>query len=874
MLDDARARAQQAPGSLHAVRYEDTLDGLPPRRVNSVLDKDQDKDKVNPNANARYGTPPRTSASQLSVRSELSSDRSGRPSKPLQPQHQRPRTSPSPRPRAIDGASLLSDELKRDSGIAPSVSTSHSASSLKSVPNAAGGAAKEPTLPTIVVQDEEPSGAADRSRVPFGRRKTKEKAPRQAKSQSPPRIERMPSFKGIETTIPSVSADDINLDDLASDKITFSNRGSLMFGGKKMQELIAAKGRGEERPWAAGGRYSPVPAKQAESQSPDVGRGEPVSKTTDEQTRAEEPAQPAQNGAPSRPGGLVAGRRKPSVQMLQAALQGGRVLSAEEITFSMKVRSMYEHGDERAAEWMGSLDGTLSKRDTPTPDPNEGDSHTPEPTNGIIHVNKTRMGRSASNLSSRNRSSVYQKDPKELAGGIEDWDHVDSRNVDRYGFIRQERATSRASGSSPKQEGFGMQRVATSLRVVEPESPRNRKLTRGTSSARSSRSVPPRPSNDWTVKKGPASVHSTHSHASATRTNNPFRSRTKKTLAEAPDMLFMPPGLADIDEEKDAGRTASNRKQKEWSREEKWQKMARPVRRPGVKGGGMRFEFDTNDSKLIERTWKGIPDRWRATAWHSFLSASARKRRSSATDEELIGQFHKLQEESSADDVQIDVDVPRTVTMHIMFRRRYRGGQRLLFRVLHAVSLYFPDTGYVQGMASLAATFLCYYDEENAFVMMVRLWQLRGLEQLFQSGFAGLLTCLSEFEQQWLQEGDVATHLANLGIGSTAYGTRWYLTLFNMSVPFPAQLRVWDVFLLLGDEASNDVGAFGGADLDVLHATSAALIDATREILLDSDFENAMKVLTSWMPIKDEDVLMRVARTEWKMKKKRAGERV
>jgi hypothetical protein len=61
------------------------------------------------------------------------------------------------------------------------------------------------------------------------------------------------------------------------------------------------------------------------------------------------------------------------------------------------------------------------------------------------------------------------------------------------------------------------------------------------------------------------------------------------------------------------------------------------------------------------------------------------------------------------------------------------------------------------------------------------------------------------------------------------------------------------------------------ADLDILHATSMALIDATREILLDSDFENAMKVLTSWVPIRDEEMLMRVVKVEWKARKRRAG---
>jgi hypothetical protein len=77
--------------------------------------------------------------------------------------------------------------------------------------------------------------------------------------------------------------------------------------------------------------------------------------------------------------------------------------------------------------------------------------------------------------------------------------------------------------------------------------------------------------------------------------------------------------------------------------------------------------------------------------------------------------------------------------------------------------------------------------------------------------------------------------------------------------------------MLLGDisNATDTSNAFG-ADLDVLHATSAALVDATREIVLDSDFENAMKVLTSWIPVKDEDLLMKVAHTEWKQRKRRS----
>ena len=60
-----------------------------------------------------------------------------------------------------------------------------------------------------------------------------------------------------------------------------------------------------------------------------------------------------------------------------------------------------------------------------------------------------------------------------------------------------------------------------------------------------------------------------------------------------------------------------------------------------------------------------------------------------------------------------------------------------------------------------------------------------------------------------------------------------------------------------------------GRGLDVLHATSAALIDGMREIILASDFENAMKVLTSWVPIKDVELFMRVAKAEWNVHHRR-----
>jgi hypothetical protein len=230
---------------------------------------------------------------------------------------------------------------------------------------------------------------------------------------------------------------------------------------------------------------------------------------------------------------------------------------------------------------------------------------------------------------------------------------------------------------------------------------------------------------------------------------------------EAENMLDLAPGQPDLQEEALSEKALAARRRKEVERTEKWRKMAKVVRK-GKEGQGMEFEFDVKNQKLIDRTWKGIPDSWRASAWFSFLAASARNMSGEATEEQLFADYHHLQDVSSPDDGQINLDVPRTVNSHIMFRTKYRGGQRLLFRVLHAMSLYFPDVGYVQGMGSLAATLLVYYDEELCFVMMVRMWRYRGLERLYQPGFAGLFAALDEFKNNWLGRKEVGKKLVSV----------------------------------------------------------------------------------------------------------------
>ncbi|KKA23626.1 TBC domain protein [Rasamsonia emersonii CBS 393.64] len=524
------------------------------------------------------------------------------------------------------------------------------------------------------------------------------------------------------------------------------------------------------------------------------------------------PSTSASNEPPTTVSTASPRKRAASSLRVRQSVYSTRAISADEDMLSRRVRLMYERGEEDVSD--ADVSRAMAQEngvlwEEPSP--------TEDGTDAVSDRNaSTTDFRSVSSIGTK---SAIKREAHELAGGIEDWQNLEAGDVDRYGFIIP-RATK--DSQEPCADAHPMQRVSTSL-LIASETPRRRHiLMRAPSSIRSSRSL---------TGKSPTRNGSRHSVSS----NRPNSSQS----AYSPSLRRSPSKF----------RYAANRLPHNKDR---------------------RFRDEAGD--MLTLPFEVLE------ASQDTPATLAMKRKDPSADE-LIQAYHEFQEMSSPDDVQIDLDVPRTISSHIMFRRRYRGGQRLLFRVLHAMSLYFPDTGYVQGMAALAATLLSYYDEEHAFIMLVRLWQLRGLERLYKPGFAGLMEALNDFEKEWLAGGEVAEKLNQLGITPTAYGTRWYLTLFNYSIPFPAQLRVWDVFMLLGDCDEPDSEQPGtsrssfGKGLDVLHATAAALIDGMREIILESDFENAMKVLTSWVPIKDIELFMRVARAEYKVHRhrKKAG---
>lgn len=625
-------------------------------------------------------------------------------------------SAPDARISASKARSRLYDDLRRDSGLATSSwTTRDSRTTLEATDvESSGSLVHSPSLPRMTVED----GCAAVLKTASGGGEPRMQALNGSEERS---LASETAFLGITTPIPNGSFEDLTSPGL----VEFSKRGSMLIGGRKANH-----------------------AKKAS-----------IGHTID-----------------------GVSRRQPDTSMLSQSLRiPSRALSADDEMLSQKVRSMYECGNDDETRWSaGNLSQSgsgMSSEETP---PTEHSFRAPSQYEDKLPSQEmpnaaTRDYSEPTTVDVQRKSSI-QREETELAGGIEDWGNVSGGDVDRYGFITPRRFSSRGPlPNSPRAispEQPRLQRVSTLL-LLASEAPRTQrsplKRTPSAKASTSSATTPfPLRKPSSTSSKPPSSrgsfkgSHRGNVSASNSRirsaTNRLPHNRTRRCMDEAGDMLTLPPGLADIAEHEEGGKAGNELKRKEWDREEKWRRMAKMVGK-NSNGGGMMFEFDTRNPKLIERTWKGIPDRWRATAWHAFLTASAKRKQGSPSDDELIGAFHTLLSQSSPDDVQIDIDVPRTINSHIMFRRRYRGGQRLLFRILHALSIYFPDTGYVQGMAALAATLLCYFDEEMAFVMLVRLWQLRGLERLYQSGFEGLMEALDEFEKTWLGDSDVAKKL-------------------------------------------------------------------------------------------------------------------
>ncbi|XP_038970642.1 EVI5-like protein isoform X1 [Phoenix dactylifera] len=243
---------------------------------------------------------------------------------------------------------------------------------------------------------------------------------------------------------------------------------------------------------------------------------------------------------------------------------------------------------------------------------------------------------------------------------------------------------------------------------------------------------------------------------------------------------------------------SANEHEREERRIRKWRKII------GVGGSDWKQYVRRKPHVVKKLIRKGIPDCLRGLVWQLISGSRDLLLMNPGVYEQLVIY------ETSASELDIIRDISRTFPSHVFFQQRHGPGQRSLYNVLKAYSVYDRDVGYVQGMGFLAGLLLLYMSEEDAFWLLVAL--LKGavhapMEGLYLAGLPLVQQYLFQFEQLVKEHSPkLGQHFSEEMINPSMYASQWFITLFSYSFPFPLALRIWDVFLFEGVKVVFKVG--------------------------------------------------------------------
>jgi len=278
------------------------------------------------------------------------------------------------------------------------------------------------------------------------------------------------------------------------------------------------------------------------------------------------------------------------------------------------------------------------------------------------------------------------------------------------------------------------------------------------------------------------------------------------------------------------GRTEKEKKQleKEMSRVDKWVVMV------DDKNKAKWFPFGSkHHEKMVDRVWKGVPERMRGHLWKNLLDLDRIKKEQEGKYEEMkkVARLH------SPDIRQIDLDVNRTYRNHIMFRERYNTRQQDLFHVLAAYSMYNSEVGYCQGMSQIAALLLMYLEtDEDAFwalsqLMVGRRFNMHGF---FIPHFPKLLRFQEHHDKILMKKlRKLQKHLIANNVDTGIYTLKWFFQCFLDRIPFSLTIRVWDIYLLVGEK--------------IMFAMAYSILKLHRKTLLKMGMDDLLEFLQKTM---------------------------
>ncbi len=144
----------------------------------------------------------------------------------------------------------------------------------------------------------------------------------------------------------------------------------------------------------------------------------------------------------------------------------------------------------------------------------------------------------------------------------------------------------------------------------------------------------------------------------------------------------------------------------------------------------------------------------------------------------------------------IQKDIHRQFPNHEQFMRKE--GQEMLFNVLKAYAVHYPEIGYCQAQCPLAALLLTQMPEEDAFWMLVKISD-QYLAGYFESGLEAvrldgqILHCLLKKTDKFVYK-----QLSFIELVPQLYMIEWFMCIYARTLPWCTILRIWDMFFCEG----------------------------------------------------------------------------
>ena len=233
-----------------------------------------------------------------------------------------------------------------------------------------------------------------------------------------------------------------------------------------------------------------------------------------------------------------------------------------------------------------------------------------------------------------------------------------------------------------------------------------------------------------------------------------------------------------------------------------------------------------SSSTIKRRIRKGIPDSLRAKAWPLLVGSQDLPARKADPN-----RYQKLLQQTPDPSVAEDIskDINRTFPTHSMFSGPRSIGQECLQNVLRAYSLHNPTFGYCQAIAYVAAIFLSYMPEVDAFWMLVAVLESKkhNLQVVCDKQLSGTVELLQIFKVLLGRYSKkLALHMENECMDPTMYATQWLCTMFARDFHFELVTRVYDVFLHEGWK--------------VIHRVAMAILMVNEKEIRSRSFEDIM----------------------------------